>query len=767
MSILWVGLCILPLSQASGQTTEDRPKLALVLSGGGAKGLAHIPLLQLLDSLQVKPDLVVGTSMGSIVGGLYAMGYSGDTLETISVNTDWSYVLGGTVQYQDVIVGEKDEFGRYALELGLNKFKPESVAALVRDQHLREYLATLSFPAHEITDFDKLPIAYRAIAVDVLTGTEVVMSSGSVQQAMRASMAIPSIFKPVELGDMLLVDGGVMNNFPVNIARELGADVVIGSDVAGGAYTKEELKNVTNLLFQTGMLQSNLRQEDQRASADFFVDHDTTLTYSTASFSSAAEIIEQGRTATNLAKDSLLAVLAPFFSEKKTFTFPEHSPKIAFDSLIAVGVDEDLRAFIRQKLRFELNKPYTVEEIIAMMDLAMGTTFFKELDYQIIDEDGRKVLKVTAEEKLPLQVKTSLHYDNELGIGLLINATGRNILGRNSRVLGSLDIAESPKIRLQYQKYFIKSRRLWTRTSFFNDIFDRGFFINGERVEDLRARFWQVRQDVNWSVGQGFLGVGVFYDHRRFKPKVDPDVITTPLSLRNYELAHAKVEVNYYRNSFDKVFFPTRGQQVNIRVNRTLWNDVRIENVADSVPTIAGAVEGSTRVYLDYQFHQPLNDHYTLIGQVAAGLTFLDDSPDDLSYLDNAAGEFYTLGGAIERPRVEEWAFLGLKDGEITVPQQLRASLGLQIRPFGSVYLIPHINAALVGNASFNDFIDGLGSASSNWASRQEANFVISGGVTAAYQSLLGPIFLDFSRVNDIDDFRLAFGFGYQFHRTY
>ncbi len=198
---------------------EKKPKVALILSGGGAKGIAHIRTLQALDSLHIVPDLIVGTSMGSIVGGLYAMGYSGDSIASLTKNVKWEKLLGGDVSLKNVGAEEKSEYNKYLIELELKKGKITTGAYLINDQNLREFIALVSIPSYEIELFDNLPIPFRAVTTDIINGKEVILDRGSLALAMRASMSIPGVFSPIRYKNTLLVDGGLLNNFPADIAK--------------------------------------------------------------------------------------------------------------------------------------------------------------------------------------------------------------------------------------------------------------------------------------------------------------------------------------------------------------------------------------------------------------------------------------------------------------------------------------------------------------------------------------------------------------------
>jgi NTE family protein len=265
------------------------------LSGGGAKGLAHIALLQTLDSLDIVPDLIVGNSMGSVVGGLYAMGYSGDSIANIVKKADWEQLIGGRVSLKNVSVEEKTEFNRYLIELDYAKGKINLGKFLLNDQNLRQFITTLTFPSYKINDFDKLPIPFRAVATDIVHGKIVVLKSGSLAMAMRASMSLPGVFSAVPYKETLLIDGAILNNFPVDIAKSLGADIIIGSDVGDGMMGKKELESISALLFQAGMLSSHLNNEKNRALCDILINHAENLTYGTTDFQRNQEIYAEGK----------------------------------------------------------------------------------------------------------------------------------------------------------------------------------------------------------------------------------------------------------------------------------------------------------------------------------------------------------------------------------------------------------------------------------------------------------------------------------------
>jgi NTE family protein len=297
-----------------------KPKIALVLSGGGAKGIAHIPVMQALDSLGIVPDLIIGTSMGSVVGGMYAMGYSGDSIAKIANSAHWNDLLGGRISLTNVSVEEMSEFSRYLIDIDVKNYKPVIKSSLLNDQNLREFLSLTTYPVYNVSNFDNLSIPFRAVTTDIVNGKLIVLDKGSLSLAMRASMSIPGVFKAIPYQNTLLVDGGILDNFPTDIAKSMGADIIIGSDVGDGNMTVEKLENLSSLIFQATMLASNLKNTENKKLCDILMSHYPNLTYSTGDFQASKEIYKQGKIATN----QNIAALVALAEKLKQYPQREH-----------------------------------------------------------------------------------------------------------------------------------------------------------------------------------------------------------------------------------------------------------------------------------------------------------------------------------------------------------------------------------------------------------------------------------------------------------
>ncbi|MDX5437723.1 MAG: patatin-like phospholipase family protein, partial [Pontibacter sp.] len=358
-------LCSLLPYPLAAQTQElarpmRRPKIGLVLSGGGAKGMAHIGFLKVMEEAGIRPDYITGTSMGSLVGALYALGYSATEIEKIALRQDWELLLSNQVPLSQIAMEEKDYYGRYLLELPVDDFKIEFPSGLIEGQALNNLLIRLTRGAHGIQNFGKLPIPFACVATDLATGEKVVLREGFLPEALRASMAIPTVFTPVKINGSVLVDGGLVQNFPVQEALDMGADFVIGVNVGGGLEPEQNLKSMIYVLVQATFFTSATNSEAEKQKTDVLIDILPNLTgYSTGSFTDTEEIIKIGERASRPYEDSLRALAAYF----RTFSEPMHQPafsnlqdSVKIGQLYISGTSSIPKRIIYRRLRLKENE---------------------------------------------------------------------------------------------------------------------------------------------------------------------------------------------------------------------------------------------------------------------------------------------------------------------------------------------------------------------------------------------------------------------------
>ena len=226
--VLSIGI-LLPFSLHS---QEQRKKVGVVLSGGGAKGMAHIKALKVIEEAGIPIDYIAGTSMGAIVGGLYAIGYTTEQLDSMVRKQDWTFLLSDRIKRSAMSLTDRERSEKYTVSIPFTKTpKDAATGGLMKGQNLANLFSDLTVGYHDSIDFNKLPIPFACVAANVVNGEQIVFHDGILSTAMRASMAIPGVFTPVRQDSMVLVDGGIVNNYPADVVKAMGADIIIGVDV--------------------------------------------------------------------------------------------------------------------------------------------------------------------------------------------------------------------------------------------------------------------------------------------------------------------------------------------------------------------------------------------------------------------------------------------------------------------------------------------------------------------------------------------------------
>ena len=322
-------LTFLPVHSQTDYTAQ-RPRVAVVMSGGGAKGVAHIGALKVIEEAGYPIDIICGTSMGALVGGLYSIGWSPQELDSLVRAQDWTTLLSDRIDPDLLNLHQREEQNTYALIRGLSNERPQS-GGLIRGRNLMRLFRQLCSGYLDSVDFNTLPIRYAAVATDIVTNTEVDFHSGYLTRAMRASMAIPGVFTPVRMGDSVLVDGGLRNNFPVDIARQMGADIVIGINVQNAPRTADDISGAGDVFNQIIDINCKNKYDRNLAMCDVVI-HVDVSGYSAASFTAPAidTLLRRGEEQTRSQLEQLLT-LRRYFGIDSTprpakFTHPTPNP---------------------------------------------------------------------------------------------------------------------------------------------------------------------------------------------------------------------------------------------------------------------------------------------------------------------------------------------------------------------------------------------------------------------------------------------------------
>jgi NTE family protein len=389
-------------SLAWSQQPKPRPKVAVALQGGGAKGLAHIGVLQWFEEHHIPVDFVAGTSMGGLIGGLYATAYSPTEIRDIVQNVDWGSVLSGAIPYPDLAFRRKEDLRAFpnGLELGLkNGVQPPG--GLNSGQAVRFIIDRYVLPYSDVKTFDALPIPFRCVATDLVSGEPVVFRSGSLPDALRATMSIPGVFSPVKQDGKILADGGLLNNLPTDVARQMGADVVIGVHLSTGPVAPQNLTSMFQVAGGSTDVMIDANELRGMEGADILITIDL-AGYTTLDFSRVQEIIPKGYSAAQ-SRSGVLERLVLDDDDWLHYLANRNSRRISrtpVPTFVEVkGTSPDITKDMEQQLTTFANQPPDPSKLQQKLTQAVGLGRFNSLSYSLTTRGNQTGLLINVEEK--------------------------------------------------------------------------------------------------------------------------------------------------------------------------------------------------------------------------------------------------------------------------------------------------------------------------------------------------------------------------------
>jgi len=457
-----------PLSTTAQQCiraeVSDRPKIGLVLGGGGARGYAHIGVLRKLEELRIPFDYIAGTSMGSIVGGLLATGMDIDELEQVVKEAEWNDLLSDSTSREDVPFRRKadDDLGLFGPKLGIGKDSSLLPKGVVSGQKIIFLFESITSQRVNTSDFNQLPIPYRAIATDIVSGEMVVIGDGELSMAMRASMSVPAVFDPVRRGDALLVDGGLVRNLPVDVARDMGAEVVIAVDVGTKLAGKEEITDALTIVYQMTSLLTVYNTDVQIESLyenDVLITPDIGDKIGSAEFNKLDVAIPLGYSATEAMQEQLRKYS---MSEKDYLAWRRQisncvdgPPQVHF-----VQLDNQSRFsddVILELITIKPGETLDLEQLDHDLRQIYGLGFIRQARYNIVRQDGQQGVKITVhqDERGEQFIETGLDLSfSGRGTDFNIRAGYLNtgLDGHGAEFRGMVQFGESPGIFADYYK---------------------------------------------------------------------------------------------------------------------------------------------------------------------------------------------------------------------------------------------------------------------------------------------------------------------------
>jgi len=561
----------LPLKGVASEKSvqqEERPKIGLALSGGGARGAAHIGVIRVLGELNIPIDYIAGTSMGSIIGGLYASGMSTDEMEKQLTSVDWLASFDDVSKREDKTFRRKLDDSLYLVKhkAGISdEGELKLPGGILQGQRIDLLLSKFTLPVSHVKNFDKLSIPFRAVAADIETGDSVVLSTGSLAKAMRASMNIPGAFAPVTIDGKLLVDGGVANNLPINVVREMGADIVIAIDISTPLYNKEQLKNVLNI---SGQLVGLLTRKNTEYSLATLTKKDIVIIpqlgdIGTGDFERAGETIPVGEKAAR-DKTSVLQRLKLPKNQYELHLAKRGQRQVAAPNIAFIRVDNQSRLHddvIKSKVTHKTGQPLDVAQIENDIGRIYGLNQFENVNYELVEENGESGVVIHAVEKnwgpnylqFGIIISDNFEGDNSVNLGAAYTRTGINRLNGEWRT--ALQVGEDPLLLteiyqpLDYANKFFINASAFAQQRNLNVFQSAGNQIGEYRVDRLATSF---------AVGMNFDTWGELrFGIRRTSGEADVRVGGSALSDFNFDSGSFLTRFSF--DTIDDAYFPKKG----------------------------------------------------------------------------------------------------------------------------------------------------------------------------------------------------------------
>jgi len=632
MSFAAAGVADAAAPGAEPARDDARPRTCLVLSGGGARGLAHIGVLKVLEQLRVPVDCIAGTSMGAVVGGLYASGLSAAEIETLVRTLDWRAAFEDRSPRRDLDYRRKQEERQFLVRLpvGFDREGFKLPRGLVQGQKLTQVLRERTLPVAATRDFDGLPIPFRAVATDIETGEAVVIGEGDLTEAMRASMSAPGVFAPVDSGDRLLVDGGLVNNLPVDVARAMGADVVIAVDVGFRPQPREELDSALALSNQMIAVMLQRETERQRAllgAGDILVQPELG-TLSSIDFARVGQFLRKGEEAAvgSSARLRSLAVEEPAWHDYLARRAPRREEPPRIDFVRAEPASARHAASIEAALGSLAGAPLDAAALEHGIRRLYGDGTYETVDYRLVEEQGSTGLEVSARPKswgpnyvrFGLELQDDFEGGNNFNAGIRFLFTDLNALGGEFQL--DLQVGEEPTVFAElYQPFgpaspwFVAPRMRTDRRSF--DVISGDFRLAEYRVKTGEAGLDVGRELGNW----GEARVGLLRASGSSELRIGERDDGLP---RRTDFERGEVYARFGLDRLDSAYFPRHGELFTLE-----WHSGR-----ESL----GADYDSDRVTLDWLLARSRGRD--------TGVLWLTGG-SNISAPADAVQDFFTLGG--------------------------------------------------------------------------------------------------------------------------
>lgn len=540
---------------------QQPPKIGLVLSGGGAKGFAHIGVLKAIEESGLKLDYIGGTSMGAAVGALYASGYTAQQVDSIIMSIDFTKTLTDKIDRKYASFFDKKHKDKYLISFPLKGFKPSLPIALSKGQCTYNKLNELYHPVDHITDFSKLPIPFFCITTNIETGKQIEINSGSLAQAIRASASLPTLLAPSQLNSTMVIDGGISNNFPIDEMRNKGMDFIIGVDVQGNLKKHKNIDSALKVVDQIINFQLYGKEFSEQQKIDMYLHPDVT-NFGLVEFDKKRDIINSGYTAAKkqLEKFKKLASQQLNSSKKPKKIIPD-TKEYKIRNYTISGAKNYTKRYIKGKLNIKKGKYVSLQEFSKNINYITTSNNFKSIYYSFKEQDSIVDLDIQLTQNPKSKfLKLGIHYDPLYNLSGLLNYTHKHLLFRNDILSADLAFGDNTRYEINY---FIDNGRFLsfgalTRFNQFETIIKSNNFIGVNQINFKYEDFTNYLYTQGNFKNKYAISVGLEHKHIRYFTNnfgSVKDDNRTFFDNSHYLNLLGKIEADTY----DKKSFPNRG----------------------------------------------------------------------------------------------------------------------------------------------------------------------------------------------------------------
>ncbi|HQO49580.1 MAG TPA: patatin-like phospholipase family protein [Bacteroidales bacterium] len=724
-------LIILPIENLLSQNVKKKnyPKLGLVLSGGGAKGFAHIGAIRVFEEAGLQFDFISGTSMGSIFGSLYALGYHPDTMEKIVRQQHWDNLMADKIDRMYIPIEEKQNSDRFLMTFPVVEKKVRVKTGLYTGQMVDLLLAKYLSPAYRTSDFKQLPTPFLCIGTDLGDGANVVLEKGVLHKAVRASMSIPSYFIPIVIDNHTLVDGGVINNFPVEEVKKRGADIIVGVDVQSGLAKIDEINSAFKVLDQvTSFYRIDANNKAMRLT-DFYIKPNLEG-YDMMSFTAYDSIIKRGEDAARAQLPALKRL-----ADSLNLISPRSARVLDAAPLDSIFITEfryeGLKMVSREYLDGALDiKPMSwihLEEVIESVKRAYGSGFFELINFYFIPNEYGAGLVFEITEASSGIFGAGLHYDSDYKVGLLLNATFKNVLIKGSKLFADINLGENPQFKALY-------------------LVDRGRKIGfGLHASGLSLRLNSYNGNELGDVlkfNQYVIGAFAQWTYRntmRLRVGARVESLSTNSGFGNPIFDNADFDKNFVAgalwsiDTYNRNYFSTTGHKMNFGIKY-------VGPIGNDSLELFG---GKALIFaLNYDKNFPVSKRSTIKTGLTAGVTFFDKYP--------SLTHFFFMGGQSNFTYFDGFIpFIGHRFVEQTGLNQVSMHAAWQYQIADKFYISPKINIGYIEIDIEDLFV--------------KPELLVGYGVTFSYDSFVGPVELSLMGGNRASGMSTFVNIGYWF----